>query len=206
MKRDPTDAPRNVPSGQDTSSQQISTNVISFVVDKVRSVIANGNSHHRLYHRSTIAVPSLLRSRFPSIVYHGERSSTIATPQAELIHQNQWLGKCTHHRSIDSNGTKPGLSVWQQGKVEQYAKSIGSHTIQVRRDDVSEDLDNLLRKFWELEQLGEESADLSNEDKWTIYREIRCTAANINPTAPRHGYWILVSVSIKTFVALGATF
>ncbi|KAM8701717.1 hypothetical protein ACLKA7_000073 [Drosophila subpalustris] len=52
------------------------------------------------------------------------------------------------------------------GKVEQYAKSIGSHTIQVWRDDVSEELDNLLRKFWELEQLGEESADLSNEDKW----------------------------------------
>ncbi|KAL7724362.1 hypothetical protein ACLKA6_005826 [Drosophila palustris] len=52
------------------------------------------------------------------------------------------------------------------GKVEQYAKSIGSHTIQVWRDDVSEELDNLLRKFWELEKLGEESADLSNEDKW----------------------------------------
>jgi len=40
-----------------------------------------------------------------------------------------------------------------------------THTIQVHHDEESKELDNLLRTFWEIDQLGEESAGFLNEGK-----------------------------------------
>ncbi|KAL7739174.1 hypothetical protein ACLKA6_011929, partial [Drosophila palustris] len=228
MKRDPTDAPRNVPSGQDTSSQQISTNVISFVVDKFRAFLdqgsqasfitesaaqqlrlpkqnsfikINGLANARITEASTAMELSLgsvygSKVKYKVIAYilpkvskkmPDRRVSVSNWPQLQhlcLADPNYFipqgvdllLGSDIYDELMlsDIHRGPSGTPIAQNtqlgyivsGKVEQYAKSIGSHTIQVRRDDVSEELDNLLRKFWELEQLGEESADLSNEDKW----------------------------------------
>ncbi|KAL7723919.1 hypothetical protein ACLKA6_015870 [Drosophila palustris] len=254
MKRDPTDAPRNGPSGQDTSSQQISTNVISgshaalsstkcevllptaivtidsitgqplqfrafldqgsqasFITEsaaqqlrlpKQNSFIKiNGLANARITEASTAMELSLgsvygSKVKYKVIAYilpkvskkmPDRRVSVSNWPQLQhlcLADPNYFipqgvdllLGSDIYDELMlsDIHRGPSGTPIAQNtqlgyivsGKVEQYAKSIGSHTIQVRRDDVSEELDNLLRKFWELEQLGEESADLSNEDKW----------------------------------------
>ncbi|KAM8714923.1 hypothetical protein ACLKA7_002037 [Drosophila subpalustris] len=215
MKRDPTDAPRNVPSGQDTSSQQISTNVISG-----SHAALSSTKCEVLLPTSIVTIDSITGQplQFRAFLDQGSQASFItesAAQQLRLPKQNsfikinglanariteastamelslgsvygskvkykviayilpkQILITLSHKVSIycleATFTTNTQLGYIVSGKVEQYAKSISSHTIQVRRDDVSEELDNLLRKFWELEQLGEESADLSNEDKWCV--------------------------------------
>ncbi|KAL7724796.1 hypothetical protein ACLKA6_000431 [Drosophila palustris] len=52
------------------------------------------------------------------------------------------------------------------GKISGRASPISSYTVKISRNEASNELEDLLQRFWELEQFDKESADLSEEERW----------------------------------------
>ncbi|KAL7726119.1 hypothetical protein ACLKA6_002589 [Drosophila palustris] len=52
------------------------------------------------------------------------------------------------------------------GKISRRASPISSYTVKISRNEASNELEDLLQRFWELEQFDKESADLSEEERW----------------------------------------